>query len=40
LRDYLDGQKNRGGSPAATQQQYELQQQIDALATDRWIDVQ
>ncbi|KGF81635.1 hypothetical protein IA69_11845 [Massilia sp. JS1662] len=39
LRDYLDGQKNRGGSSAATQQQYQLQQQIEALATDRWIDV-
>ncbi len=39
LRDYLDGQKNRGGSPAATQQQFELQQQIEALTTDRWIDV-
>jgi hypothetical protein len=39
LRDYLDGQKNRGGSPAATQQQFELQQQIETLTTDRWIDV-
>jgi hypothetical protein len=39
LRDYLDGQKNRGGSPASTQQQFELQQQIEALTTDRWIDV-
>lgn len=35
LRDYLDGEKNRGGSPAANQ----LEQQLEALSTNRFIDV-
>jgi len=39
LRDYLDGQKNRGGSPAAAQQQAELQHQTESLTIDPWIDV-
>jgi hypothetical protein len=39
LRDYLDGQKNRGGSSAAAQQQFELQHQIEALTMAPGIDI-
>jgi hypothetical protein len=35
LRDYLEGVKNRGGSPAAKQ----LEQEMEAHTMDRWIDV-
>jgi hypothetical protein len=35
LRDYLDGEKNRGGSPAAKL----LEQQIEALATTPFIEI-
>lgn len=35
LRDYLEGEKNRGATPAAKQRE----QQIEALTTDRWIDI-
>ena len=35
LRDYLEGQKNRSGSLVGNQ----LEQQIEALTTDRWIGI-
>lgn len=35
FRDYLEGQKNRGGSPAAKP----LEQQLEALTTHRWVDI-
>jgi hypothetical protein len=35
LRDYLEGEKNRGATPAAKQRE----QQIEDMTTDRWIDI-